>query len=72
LAITDPNDSTGSPRPIFDVRPKKVNLQPVPSMPKVGKTVKRPKFDNAAFFEEKNFFIGESPYDSTKIRRQKF
>lgn len=23
LAITDPNDSTGSPRPIFDVRPKK-------------------------------------------------
>jgi hypothetical protein len=70
LAITDPNDSTVSPRPIYDVRPKKINLQPVPSMPKVGKSMRRPKFDNAAFFGEKNFFIGESPYDNAKIRRQ--
>jgi hypothetical protein len=72
LDITDPNDSTGSPRPIFDVWPKKINLQPVPSMPKVGKSIRRPKFDSAKFFEEKNFFIGESPYDSGKIRRQCF
>ena len=64
--ITDKNDSTGSPRPIFDVRPKRINLQPVPSMPKVGKSVRRPQFDNAAFFAEKNFFIGTSPYDSSQ------
>ena len=71
-AITDKNDSTGSPRPIFDVRPKRINLQPVPSMPQVGRSIRRPQFDNAAFFAEKNFFIGESPYDSPKIRRQRF
>jgi hypothetical protein len=41
-------------------------------VPKVGKSIRRPKFNNDAFFQEKNFFIGESPYDSAKIRRQRF
>ena len=72
LAITDPNDSTGSPRPVLDVGKKRKNLQPVPVMPKIGKGLKRPKFDSAKFFEEKNFFIGESPYDSAKLRRLRF
>nr|XP_020174680.1 bromo and FHA domain-containing protein DDB_G0267958-like [Aegilops tauschii subsp. strangulata] len=65
LAVIDPNDSTGSPRPVFDVRQKKHNLQPVPVMPKIGRVLRRPQFDNAKFFEEKNFFIG---YCSTSFK----
>ena len=72
LVIMHPNDSTGSPRPIFDVRRKKHNLQPVPLMPLIGKSLKWPKFDSAKFFKEKNFFIGESPYDFAKLRRSRF
>ena len=41
-AIADKNDSTGSLRPIFDMRPRKINLQHVTSVPKVGKSIRRP------------------------------
>ena len=72
MAITDPNDSTGSPRPVLGVRKKRHNLQLIPVMPSIGKSLKRPKFDSAKFFDEKNFFIGESPYDSAKLRCLRF
>lgn len=70
--ITYNNDSTGSPHPVLDVRPNKVNLQPKSAMRKIGSGCSRPKFNRAKFFNENNFFIGESPYDSAKIRRVRF
>ena len=51
-AVTDPQDSTGAPRPVFDVRPKKINLQPVPGMPKIGRSFRQPQFNNAILQRE--------------------
>lgn len=67
--VTDKNVSVGSPHPVLDVGPTKINLQPKLTMPKKGRAGTQPKYIKAEFFGEKNFFIGESPYDHAKIRR---
>ena len=70
--ITDHNDFIGSPRPVLDASPTKVNLGPKPAMPKIGRVGTRPKFNKADFFSEKNLFIGDSSYDHAKIQRLSF
>ncbi|KAI4973535.1 hypothetical protein ZWY2020_041063 [Hordeum vulgare] len=48
--------------------PQEHNLQPKPHRP----FTKRPKFQKEAFYEERQYFTGENPYDKLCIRHRKF